>query len=226
MEQNTKKFQPAKRQTSSVNNKSILILMSLITVCGIATGVAGVAFGIKFKSQKQLLESKTQTKQIVEKVKSKKKKIKNQLDNKKIAEPVSVDNHILIQEWGVKIKIPDDLMSVSYEFSHQAGFQKLCASGVKKGSQYFPDFANSTKNNNYLGCIMRFPKDFASVPGGDGQDVLAELSKMPPVFRQDQYNFIYRSPQAVFSPDPEEAKLEVESVRLIREMFNKNISKL
>lgn len=58
--------------------------MSLITVCGIATGVAGVAFGIKFKSQKQLLESKTQTKQIVEKVKSKKKKIKNQLDNKKL----------------------------------------------------------------------------------------------------------------------------------------------
>lgn len=121
------------------------------------------------------------------------------------------EDYIIIGEWGVKIKIPDNLISVSYRYNVGAGYTSLEVLGVKRGGQYFPEFANPTMNSSSLGIVWRTNEDTRNSEMGEGE---------APVLKLDGYNYFYAHPQDVYSTDEDEKQWEVESVELIQEMLD------
>ena len=121
-------------------------------------------------------------------------------------------DYIYIGEWGVKIKIPENLKGISYIYDNHSRLS-LCVNGIANGGQYAPEFADIHKNTDGLGCIMQY---FDSE--------LTEEQKQTASFSNDDFYLIYSHPQAVYSVDKDEQNWEVDSVNLIQEMLTKNIS--
>ena len=136
-----------------------------------------------------------------------------------VAEDINAEEYIYIGWWGIKIKIPSDLSTVSYAFSHEAGSTKLKVWGVDcsgEKCQYFPDFANASENTSGMVSLVRHPKG-TEVP-------LASPPKF--VFSDDLYDYYAYHPQAVYSPS--ESEWEVASVEKIWDMLTdpNNYSKI
>lgn len=123
---------------------------------------------------------------------------------------VAKTGYIYIGEWGIKIKIPEDLGGVSYMYNAR-GY--VCVSGAKRGIQYAPEFADIEKNLPGLGCVRRY-------------HVSDEEHKYSTEKTQiGDYVYMYSGPQAVYSMDAEEQKMELEAVQLIKTMLTEGISK-
>lgn len=121
-------------------------------------------------------------------------------------------DYIYIGEWGVKIKIPENLKGISYIYDNHSRLS-LCVNGIANGGQYAPDFADIHKNTDGLGCIAQY---------FDGE--LTEEQKQTASFSNGEFYLVYSHPQAVYSVDKDEQNWEVESTNLIQEMLTKNIS--
>lgn len=121
-------------------------------------------------------------------------------------------DYIYIGEWGVKIKIPENLKGISYIYDNHSRLS-LCVNGIANSGQYAPDFADIHKNTDGLGCIAQY---FDSE--------LTEEQKQTASFSNGEFYLVYSHPQAVYSIDKGEQNWEVDSVNLIQEMLTKNIS--
>lgn len=121
-------------------------------------------------------------------------------------------DYIYIGEWGVKIKIPENLKGISYIYDNHSRLS-LCVSGIANGGQYAPEFADIHMNADGLGCIMQY---FDSE--------LTEEQKQTASFSNGEFYLVYSHPQAVYSVDKDEQNWEVESTNLIQEMLTKNVS--
>ncbi|MBR2753800.1 MAG: hypothetical protein IKG26_04540 [Bacillus sp. (in: Bacteria)] len=121
-------------------------------------------------------------------------------------------DYIYIGEWGVRIKIPENLKGISYIYDNHSRLS-LCVNGIANGGQYAPDFADIHKNTDGLGCIAQY---FDSE--------LTEEQKQTASFSNGEFYLVYSHPQAVYSIDKSEQNWEVDSVNLIQEMLTKNIS--
>lgn len=132
---------------------------------------------------------------------------------------IASKNYIYIGEWGVKIRISTKLNQVSYVFkniyldsntaSEPQAYQAVCVYGVPStfAEAYTPTFADPSQNS-YLGCLSRFD---------------TEIQAATSVGEIEDYYYYYTGPQAVTSLDLEEQTLEVETVKLIKQMLtNKN----
>ncbi len=130
------------------------------------------------------------------------------------------EDYVFVGEWGIKIKIPDNLSEVSYIYNNNRS-GSLCLTGAKyDGQQYGPEFLDITKNE--LGCVMRvYEKDTdyyqGLIPGPEAA-----------IISEGEYYWVYTGPQSVYSVTESEQQWEVESVELIRDMLkNKdNYSKI
>ena len=121
-------------------------------------------------------------------------------------------DYLYIGEWGVKIKIPENLKGISYIYDNHSRFS-LCVNGIANGGHYAPDFADIHKNTDGLGCIAQY---FDSE--------LTEEQKQTASFSNGEFYLVYSHPQAVYSIDKGEQNWEVDSANLIQEMLTKNIS--
>ncbi len=124
-------------------------------------------------------------------------------------------NYIYVGEWGLKIKIPETLSSVSYRYSYEAGFTKVSIWGVdcSEGKcQAFPEYADTSKNNSGMGSIARYPK---------GQE-FNEGSAPTLVFSDDTYDYYQFHIQLPYSADlsEQESNWEMESIKIIDDMLS------
>ena len=131
---------------------------------------------------------------------------------------VNTADYIYVGEWGLKIKIPDNLTITGYVYSMLPGYTSVKITGNTKGGQYLPGFADMSVQSPWLGIISRYPKG-------------TEMSPMSPpafVFSDEQYDYYCSNPQMVISTDESEIQWEVESVNVIQQMLkNKdNYSKI
>ena len=124
-------------------------------------------------------------------------------------------DYIYVGDWGLKIKIPENLTEISYKYvNHKTGYASgyLCLIGVKDNEeQYSPSFLDIDYAS--LGCVERIAEDGAA----DLEDTPASSKRA--FLSQDGYYWIYSGPQAVYSTIESEQQLEIESVELIREML-------
>jgi len=137
---------------------------------------------------------------------------------------IASKNYIYIGEWGIKIRIPKGLKSVSYVFENvilplESGYtsggeqvETLYVSGILDEMTYTPEMFQLANNSTGLGALHRTPAD-QEVSGPAGE-LVGEVNG---------YKYWYQSPQSVASSDLEEQKLELKTAELIKQMLtNKN----
>lgn len=160
---------------------------------------------------------------------------KNEEDGKAPIANVQVSaarDYIYIGEWGIKIKIPENLHTVSYTFLGGRENDMLSVSGVicdKGQCHYVPDFLEEAERGSGLGILGRDRKsDYASIEE-DGVKTVVEkdgswISNNVVVFEDDEYYYVYEHPHGVTSINESEKQWEVDSVEAIGEMFKTGIS--
>lgn len=193
--------------------KGMLYGMILLAVLAIG----GIGFGVW-----AYMDGDAQKNNLNEQIDSLKKQNNDLMDQ--LSDDVSVDidtgsdadtaDYIYVGEWGLKIRIPDGLNYVGYEF--RQGEVLVGAEGSDVAvfgtvGDELSDFANIYKSDSSLGSVARILKGAY----GDGLD--CQYSSL--VFSDNDYNYCYVHPQSVYSTSQEEQDLEVKTVDLIEQML-------
>jgi len=124
-------------------------------------------------------------------------------------------DYIYINEWGLKIRLPENLTMISYKFNHNtkssyADSTSLVLSGAVTASQYtprdiyVPHFVNLDECS--LGAISRQSNKEAGLLGSL-------------VFSDDKYDYYYSGPQVYCSAEGSEQSWEVESSKALQNML-------
>ena len=202
---------PAVAPEKKKNNGMLLGLILCIVLA-----IGGIGFGVwmmmdsntqKDSLNKQISDLRKQNNDLLEQVGDNNTTINIDTDDG----DVDTADYIYVGEWGVKIKIPENLKKVSYVINAwgNSDDKSLCVSGVTGDDGRLPDFANLYENFPGLGCIALESKDSTDQPLNATR-----------VFSDDLYNYVYSGPQAVYSTSDEEVDWEVESVQLVKEMLS------
>lgn len=135
-------------------------------------------------------------------------------------------NYIYFPDAGMKIKISDELTTVSYLY--HAKYNSIEIWGVKKGMQYYPDFADPDLNNSSLGIISIQKKSEKNEECSEGLWGAFCNAKYVTDAAIDDYVIVYDHPQAVYSSDKSEIEYETAAVDVIEEMLTNpaNYSKI
>ncbi len=137
-------------------------------------------------------------------------------------ETVNTKDYIYVGEWGLKIKIPNELNYVGYNFwpSEDSVYEHLYINGVSGNDSKMPEFA---KMSNYmgLGVVTRY------LTSAD-QEVYPNTYLGYLVFSDDTYSYYYSGSQAYYSTDEDELILEKASRDVIETMLENpdNYSKI
>ena len=138
-----------------------------------------------------------------------------------LSSQINPKDYIYIGSWDLKIKIPDGLNNVWYSYllygDSKSDGGSIAISGV--AGEGFPEFLDPNKNGSGLGALGRV------LISEYGQDTCVRGDF---VFSDNEYNYCYHHPQAVYSVTEEEETLEVNSVNLIKTMLTQkdNYSKI
>ncbi len=123
--------------------------------------------------------------------------------------------YIYLDEWGIKLRVPEDLVSVSYIYD-QKYRPSICFNGLKKGIQSFPAFADVAQNPGGMGCLRR-----VEVTEGDSDQSGQSFGTR--VFTDNHgYNYFYVAPSRTFATEAAEQGLEQTSVQVIKNMLSGN----
>ena len=138
--------------------------------------------------------------------------------------PIS-DEYIYVNDWGLKIKIPDGLKNVDYKFRQiDNNISSLSVVGVANSEQMF-DFADFEKNSVGLGNVHRAPEDYYSDAIASDDSVRECGFDSGLVFNSNGYNYCFSGPQVLYTADYANIndatliELEIDSTNLIREML-------
>ena len=188
------------------------VLMVIFLVLSIIGLVFGMSQGDKITTLEQTVAAKNKIIKAVEETTG----VSN--INKPEDVPVykATTGYIYLTDWRIKIKIPDNLTSVSYILNSYAFRNSICFNAVQKGTQYKPSFADPGKNLGRQGCLSRIP-----VTDGDF-DATSGIRFGTKVFTYKDYNYFYVDP-VIFSTDGAEQGLENTANQLIRNMLTDNI---
>ncbi len=198
--------------------KGMLYGMILLAVLAIG----GIGFGVW-----AYMDGETQKNNLNEEIDSLKKQ-NNDLMNQ-LSDDASVDidtgsdadtaDYIYVGEWGLKIKIPEELKMVSYRFQHykysgQEDVTSVTVAGTMDDMDILPDFGRIEKCDG-LGSIGRLEKGTETLERGL-------------VFSDDYYDYYYSHPQVTCSVDQSEQELENTVTDVIEQMLKnkENYSKI
>lgn len=159
----------------------------------------------------------------------------NEQTQKPTEAPAASSEYIYIGEWGIKLKIPDELVKVSYIYdgTDWQGVTSIRVTGLPKELDYLPTEAGEMPafadlrsgispvnlNLDGLGVLSRVPKDEPGDKTACPDEYLGEV-----VHSDKNYCYLYSHPQAVFSTDELEQKHEAEATKLVQELLTKNLS--
>lgn len=189
-----------------------IVMMAIVAMAGVGAGATGLL------SAKQLQE---ENQKLAEKVKALGGDAQG--GDRDTGDTSGKDNtttkdYIFFNQWGVKVKIPEELRLVNYLVKENA----VCFTGMKKAGdeQKLPEFTDITKNAPGMGCIVRYLKN----------DENTEAGKLLTIDKENEltkgYKFVALHPQAYYSQNAKEQAMEEEAWKLVSEMTTKNFSAL
>lgn len=203
-----------------------MVILTIVALAGVAFGVFGMME--KDKAEKNLAIKITEaggkvTEMVTDKITSVDENgtVTEITDTNVTTEAINPEDYIYIGEWGLKIKIPEELKNVSYKFQQktpgdvQAG--SLLVTGVLNSVEGMPNYAiiyGSGVSCPGLGAIYRVEK-----PG----ELVVNVVE---VFSDDNYNYYWSGPQSYCEQST--AKEEMNTSRVIQEMLTnrENYSKI
>lgn len=134
---------------------------------------------------------------------------------------IASSDYIYIGEWGIKIKIPSTLKSVSYLFDNLeytadtiSYRPHLVIAGLSQDSTSYPGFANLAVNPSGLGAISRYRLSDTTLDSDEKSQLLEQA-----VYKDKEYFYVYSHPQAVFSSDSDARQQELVITKLIQNML-------
>lgn len=143
-----------------------MVFLTILAIGGIGFGIWAwtTGFAQNMKHEEEIMDLRSQlaeATQPVEEDTTEEEEIKTDCEEKN--EDVDTADYIYVGEWGLKIKIPDDLANLSYEYLDD-GYQRTCrtlgvsASTVRDGTK--PAFVKTgSEKGDYLGYVSRCPKN-------------------------------------------------------------------
>ena len=138
------------------------------------------------------------------------------------ANTVDTANYIYVGEWGLKIKIPESLKSISYNYGRNSNGPAVVIVGSEYDGKYIPENLATMGDNmgiTGLGSVQRYTKGVEIAPTS------------PPslVFSDNEYDYYYHSPQKTYQVQNEdENKRQNDIIDLVKEMLTNsdNYSKI
>lgn len=217
-----------------------MIILAVIALGGICFGIFGMVMNGKSNQEtKDLradLEQKTEALNLAEEKLGAKIEVEPETQTPD-EEPSSSNNanisasrnYIYVGEWGIKIQVPEELKSVSYNFI--GGKDYLYVSGITCGNgqcQYYPQFLeDAVMNGSGLGALARYSKnDGTYTPQTEnGVKILVHngISVGTVVYEDDTYYIVYGHPNGIFGTG-EEQEWARSSIDLIEDMLTHSIS--
>lgn len=120
--------------------------------------------------------------------------------------------YIYISDWNIKLKVPDNLSTMSYVLNTYEYRNSICFNGIQKGVQAKQEFADPAKNLGKQGCLVRVPVSEGDFEASTGKRFGTKVTTYK------DYNFFYIDP-TVSSKDGAELGLETASNQIIRNMI-------
>lgn len=120
--------------------------------------------------------------------------------------------YIYLSDWNIKLKVPDNLSTMSYVLNTYEYRNSICFNGIQKGVQAKQEFADPAKNLGKQGCLVRVPVSEGDFEASTGKRFGAKVTTYK------DYNFFYTDP-TVSSKDGAELGLETASNQIIRNMI-------
>lgn len=213
----------------------VMVVMVIITVAGVGFGIFGMVTGTNKTNDARELEVRLEQKDEALKRLEERSGMTVEVEDKDeisetVVDVVAAKDYIYIGEWGIKIKVPENLHSVSYVF--YGGKNLLYVSGVVCGNgrcQYYPAFMENTVGSGTgLGALSRHHKSEAGgeiVVGeyvaGKGDDARGFGRA---VYVDDEYFYTYEMANG-FMGVASETQWESESVGAVGEMLKNGVSK-
>ena len=120
--------------------------------------------------------------------------------------------YIYLSDWNIKLKIPDNLSTMSYVLNTYEYRNSICFNGIQKGVQAKQEFADPAKNLGKQGCLVRVPVSEGDFEASTGKRFGTKVTTYK------DYNFFYTDP-TISSKDGAELGLETASNQIIRNMI-------
>ena len=191
-----------------------MILLAILAIGGIGFGVWAMMDG---NAQKTKFEEQISTmRQTINELQGKLNKDTDSdvsIDINTDANDADVTDYIYVGEWGLKIRVPEGLESISYLFDYRASEQYedyLYINGVVEGYDGIPSFLNTSIKEHWLGCLHRLAQ---------GEEPALRASMGTLVTTIDGSEYYYGGPQAIESENEQDRDLESKTVDLIRQML-------
>lgn len=121
-------------------------------------------------------------------------------------------DYIYLSDWNIKLKVPDNLSTMSYVLNTYEYRNSICFNGIQKGVQAKQEFADPAKNLGKQGCLVRVPVSEGDFEASTGKRFGTKVTTYK------DYNFFYTDP-TISSKDGAELGLETASNQIIRNMI-------
>lgn len=179
--------------------KTIIILMAVLAVFAIG----GMVFGMVM-----LITKDQEVAGLNETVSELQMRLNSVTGIGTASSDVAVSDYIYVAQWGVKIKIPDELRVVSYDYSWSDNDERLGVLAVKDDGGALPNFVSAIQaRKGGLGSITRTVEGYGYPYG-----------KL--IFSYNGYDYYFEPMQAVFSTDEVDIAMEKEAKSLVGTMLS------
>lgn len=195
MEQPSESVAPmaASKQKNGGGLKAFAAIASIVALASIGFGVYGMIQANNASNKDLKIEVKNSdgtTSTIDAEVKD---------GNVVVTEPVKTENadrYIYVSNWGLKIKLDDNMEFATYLYSYNAdqAFSYMYVSGAPKAGQVVPKYADFDVCTRGLGAVSRVSVERYETEKDD--DYARE-----PFMTRDGYAYFYGHPQALCSDD-------------------------
>lgn len=216
------KPEPKNQKTPEQLDKQVKKLSTLSVIFGILTAVfmimAIVGLVLALNSQTEIATLKDENAGQADIIKAVEEAtgISPIDDPSKVPVYKATTGYIYLSDWNIKIRIPDNLESVSYILNNINFHQSICFNATQKNIQYFPDFANIALNPGRMGCLTR-------IKTAEGEfDPTTGISYGEKVFTYKEHSYFYTG-AIEYSKDEANLGLERTSIQYIHSMLKDNI---
>lgn len=178
--------------------KIFAAVASIVALAGIGFGVYGMIQANNASNKDLKIEVKNAD-GTVSTIEADKIEVKDDGNVAVVTEPVKTENadrYIYVSNWGLKIKLDDNMEFATYLYSYNAdqAFSYMYVSGAPKVGQVVPKYADLDVCTRGLGAVSRVSVERYETEKDD--DYARE-----PFMTRDGYAYFYSHPQALCSDD-------------------------
>ncbi|MBP5512408.1 hypothetical protein J6X90_03410 [Candidatus Saccharibacteria bacterium] len=195
---------------------TLSVIFGILTAIATVLAVVGLVMGVNTQVENTELQAEIEKKEEIIRAVEETTGISPIDDATKVPVYKATTGYIYIDDWDIKIRVPENLSNLSFILNNINFHPSICFNGMQKDTQYFPDFANIALNPGRMGCLTR-------INTAEGEfDAATGISYGEKVFTYKDYSYFY-TPSIDYSKDEANLGLERTAVRLIYNMLRDNI---